>query len=270
MARIDELLGREVSLRSLSVLRVLVGPIVVLHLWPFIDDARHGFLYRDTFHQPYWSWYPELPRALYVGLLVVGVVSAACMSLRVATKAASVATFVVVAYNLFLSTTHVHNNRAVLFIVLGVLAMAPASEAGPAWPLWLLRIELAGVYFGSGLSKLLDPDWFGGTVTWLRVVRVQDHIPTWLVGSLTDRSFHTGAAKVIVLTELFIAFGLWSRRTRMAAIGVAIAFHVAIQLTADVQTFSLLMISALVIWLRPSQLERVWPFRVARAATSHP
>ena len=38
---------------------------------------------------------------------------------------------------------------------------------------------------------------------------------------LTDRDFHTGAAKAIVLTELFIALGLWSRRTRYAAVWVA-------------------------------------------------
>jgi hypothetical protein len=34
------------------------------------------------------------------------------------------------------------------------------------------------------------------------------------VSLLTDRGFHTGAAKFIVLTELFIAAGLWWRRTR--------------------------------------------------------
>jgi hypothetical protein len=36
VARLDELLGREVSLRSLAVLRVLVGPIVLLHLAPLL------------------------------------------------------------------------------------------------------------------------------------------------------------------------------------------------------------------------------------------
>jgi hypothetical protein len=268
MARIDELLGREISLRPMHLLRVLVGPIVVLHLWPFLNDARHGHIYRDTFHEPYWSWYPELPRSLYIGLLCLGAITAVCMTLGVAVRATTAITFGVVGYNLFLSTTHVHNNRAVLFIVLGCLTATGVGETGPAWPLWLLRIEMTSVYLGSGGSKLLDPDWFGGTVTWGRVLRVQDHIPSWAVGTLTDRSFHTGAAKVIVLTELFIAVGLWVRRTRLVAIGVAVCFHLAIQLTADVQTFSVLCISALVIWLDPEQLARLWPPRGARAATS--
>ena len=52
-------------------------------------------------------------------------------------------------------------------------------------------------------------------------------LPDWAVSLLTDRGFHTGAAKFIVLTELFIAVGLWWRGTRYAAVWVAVAFHVA-------------------------------------------
>ena len=36
VARLDVLLGRPVSLRALALLRVLVGPIVLLHLAPFL------------------------------------------------------------------------------------------------------------------------------------------------------------------------------------------------------------------------------------------
>ena len=50
----------------------------------------------------------------------------------------------------------------------------PLPTTSPGWPLWLLRFESATVYGASGLSKLLDPDWFGGTVTWQRVVHVRD------------------------------------------------------------------------------------------------
>jgi hypothetical protein len=249
-ARIDELLGRRISLRSLTLLRLFAGPIVVMHLWPFVDDARHGFIYRDTFHEPYASWYPELPRSLYVALLVLGLVAGIGMMLKPVARPATIVAFAVVAYNLFVSTTSFHNNRAYLFVVLGVLTFVP-GDTGPAWPLWLLRIEAAVVYAASGTSKLLDRDWFGGRVTWGRMLGVQDRLPDWSVSVLTDRTFHTGAAKVIVLTELFIAFGLWSRRTRPIAIGVAVLFHLAIALTADVEVFSVLGIAALVIWATP-------------------
>ena len=271
MARFDELLGRRVSMRALALLRVLVGPIVLLHLWPFLADALDGRVYSDAFYEPYAAWYPELPDALYIGLLMLGAVAAVAMSLGVFTRAATITTFVIVTYNLFLSTTHFHNNRAYLVIVLGVLAVVPSGRElllpppappAPAWPLWLLRFECAAIYAASGLSKLVDPDWFGGTVTWQRVVRARDDLeawplPDWAVSLLTDRSFHTGAAKLIVLTELWIALGLWSRRTRYAAVWVAVAFHVAIELSASVQVFSFLAIAVLVIWAVPSTRDRV-------------
>jgi len=284
LGRLDELLGRRVSMRALALLRIMAGPIALAHLWPFVADARAGVIYRDAFYEPYAAWYPELPRPLYVGLLALGVVAAVAMSLGLLTRVATAATFGVVTYNLFLSTTHFHSNRAYLVIVLAALAVAPCGRElsvdawlrarrgwpaldprSPAWPLWLLRFEAAAVYGASGLSKLVDGDWFGGTVTWHRMVQVRDQLeasplPGWAVSLLADRSVHTYAAKVIVLTELFIAVGLWWQGTRYAAVWVAIAFHLAIQLTASVQIFSFLGIAALVIWAVPSTRDRVVGF----------
>ena len=280
-ARFDELLGRRVSMRALCLLRIFVGPIVLLHLRPFLADAWQGTIYRDVFYEPYAAWYPEAPRALYIGLLGVGAVAAVAMAVGWRTRLATATALGVVGYNLFLSTTHFHSNRAYLLIVLAGLTAAPCGRelsvdawlrrrrrlpaldpTAPAWPLWLLRFEASTVYGASGLSKLLDPDWFGGTVTWLRMVNVEDRLsasvlPDWAVGLLTDRSFHVGAAKAIVLTELFIAIGLWSRSTRYAAVWVAVCFHVAIQLTARVEVFSMLAIAALLIWAVPSTRDRL-------------
>jgi vitamin K-dependent gamma-carboxylase len=248
-------LDRVTDLRALDWLRVAAGPITILHLWPFVSAARNGDIYRDTFYEPYASWYPELPRAAYIAVLCVGVLAALAMALRLRPRLATVVAFAVVAYNLFLSTTHFHNNRAFLLVVLGGLALAPERE-GPAWPLHVLRLQIAAVYGGSGLSKLVDPEWFGGRVTWGRVVKVQDQVPDWLVGTLTNRTLHTGFAKVIVLTELFIAVGLLVRRTRDVAVVAALLFHISIALTADVQVFSVLGIAALVIWRDPEPERR--------------
>ena len=281
VARLDELLGRRVSMRALALLRVLAGPAVLLHLQPFLSDALDGRTYRDAFYEPYAAWYPELPDSVYVGLLALAAVAAVAMSLGFLTRVATATTFAIVAYNLFLSTTHFHNNRAYLVIVLGLLAVAPCGRelsldawrrrrrgrpaidtTAPAWPLWLLRFECTAVYGASGLSKLLDPDWFGGTVTWQRVVRARDQLeawplPDWAVSALTDRGFHTGAAKLIVLTELFVATGLWWRGTRYVAVWVAVGFHLAIEGSASVQVFSYLAIAVLVVWAVPATRERV-------------
>ena len=260
-------------------LRVFAGPVVLLHLRPFLADGLDGRIYSDAFYEPYLAWYPELPEAAYVGLLWLGALAAVAMSLGLLTRVATTTTFAIVAYNLFLSTTHFHNNRAYLVIVLGLLAVAPCGRelsldawlrrrrgrppldlTAPAWPLWLLRFECAAIYGASGFSKLVDPDWFGGTVSWQRVERARGDLeawPDWVVSVLTDRSFHIGAAKLIVLTELFIALGLWWRGTRYAAVWVAVAFHLSIELSASVQVFSFLAVAVLAIWAVPSTRDRV-------------
>jgi hypothetical protein len=289
-AAFDDLLGRAVSMRALALLRVLAGPVVLLHLEPFLSDSWDGHIYRDAFYEPYAAWYPEVPDAVYVGLLWLGAAAAVAMSLGLLSRVATATTFVIVTYNLFLSTTHFHNNRAYLVIVLGLLAVAPCGRelsldawlrrrgrpaldlSAPAWPLWLLRFECAAIYGASGLSKLFDPDWLGGTVTWQRVVRARDDLegwplPDWAISLLTDRSFHTGAAKLIVLTELFIALGLWWRGSRYLAVWVAVAFHVAIELSASVQVFSFLGIAVLVVWAVPSTRDRV--IRIDATAGRH-
>ncbi|MGE0598843.1 MAG: HTTM domain-containing protein [Dehalococcoidia bacterium] len=272
--RLDRLLARPVSMRSLGLVRILVGAIAFVHLRPFIEDALDGRTYQDYFHHSYISFYPELPEKWFTALLVVGGIAAVAMSIGLFSHIATKVTFGVIGYNLFVSTTEMHNNRAYLFIVLGLLALAPCGRAlsvdalirrlrgkapfeptSPGWPLWLLRFECASIYAASGTSKLLDPDWFSGTVTWGRLIEkeanVRANLPGGLADLVLDRDFHTFAAKAIIATELFIATGLWWRRTRWLAVFVAVCFHIGIEFTARVQVFSYLGIAVLFIWADP-------------------
>ena len=277
LARFDELLGRAVSMRALALLRLLAGPIVLLHLQPFLADASDGETYRDAFYEPYADWYPELPEGLHRAALA-SAVAAVAMSLGLLTRVATAATFAIVTYNVFLSTT-IHNNRAYLIIVLGLLAVAPCGRElsldawirrrrgrpsldtrAPGWPLWLLRFECAAIYGASGLSKLWIPTgsagrsrgsgWSGPGTTSRR------GRPDWAISVLTDEGFHVAAAKFIVLTELFIALGLWWRARATPPSGLVV-FHLSIETSASVQVFSLLGIAVLLVWAVPSTRDRV-------------
>ena len=276
LERFDRFLVQPVSMRSLAIVRILVGAITLVHLRPFLRDALRGETYQDHFYHPYLAWYPELPAAGYTCLLVVGCLAAVAMSIGLCSIVATKLTFGVVAYNLFLSTTMMHNNRAYLVIVLALLAIAPCGRAlsvdawlrarrglpvldatAAAWPVWLLRFECATVYAASGTSKLLDPDWFSGIVPWGRMVEQEavirsSALPGFVADLLLDRSLYTVAAKLIIATELFIAGGLWWRRTRPFALIVAVVFHVMIQFTADVAIFSYLAVAVLFVWADPA------------------
>ena len=272
-------LDDQVSMRPLAWLRVPVGVIAAWYLWPIFRDGVDGHTYHDVFHRPYVGWLPDLPAPLFTAVIGIGVLSAAAMAVGVLARVTTKVTFAVVVYHLVLSATNVHHNRSYLAVVLGVLAIAPTGRdaVGPAWPLWLLRVECSVVYGASGVSKLLDPDWVGGTVTWLRVVHQEAQVrssvlPGWAVDVFVDRGAHRWFAPGIVATELAIAFGPWFRRTRPWALALAVMFHVLIELTSRVETFSYLAVAViLTIWwpmLRPgdAQLERVMPALVNTAA----
>jgi len=270
-------LDAPVDMRPLAVLRIALGPIVLLHLSPFLADSLHHEIYRDHFTLPFWDLYPHLPRSIYIAVLWVTAVAAVTMAAGLFTRWSAAIVTTGVAYNLFLSQTHFHHNRAFLLILLVGVTVLPTGRTvsvdswlarrrgrplarigGTRLARGVLRIEIATVYAASGLSKLLDPDWWGGTVTRLRVEQHQDRladvgIPDSLIGLLTEPGFHVIAAKVIVLTELVIGFGLLVRRVRPAALWLAIPFHVAIQFTAAVQVFSWAALAALVVWIdRPA------------------
>lgn len=262
--------------RALVVLRIAVGPLVLLHLRPFLERAADGIVYRDRFWLPYADWYPHLPRDLYVALLWGTVAAGVLVSIGLMTRVAAWFCAGGVAYNLFLSQTHFHHNRAFLLVLLIGVAVLPVGAVvsldrrlgtphllsvgrGRQLALTVLRSEIALVYLASGLSKLLDPDWWGGTVTRLRVVAGEDRlgaVPDRIVELLLDPGFHAWAAKFVVLTELAIGAGLLWRRTRLTAVWLAIPFHLAIQATAAVQVFSWAALAALVVWVSPRSGDR--------------
>lgn len=280
-ARLDRLIDGFADYRALAVLRIAAGWLVIVHLAPFRSLAAQGLAYSDVFYEPYADWLPEVSRSGYFFLLNLAMVTAVMMSLGLFTRVATVYTAIFVGYNLFLSQTHFHHNRAFLLILLVALAAAPVggvwsvdawrrrhfsgsrplSVVGRRWPLSVLRFELAVVYIASGTSKLLDSDWWGGLVNQIRLEReaaaiLDGGVPEWLLDIMLSSGFHAWSAKVVVLTELFIGIGLLMPRLRLAAIWVAIPFHVIIELTADVEIFSYAALAALVVWVTPVSRDR--------------
>ncbi len=276
--RWDAVLDRTGSVRAVAVLRIAIGPIVLLHLRPLLGDALDGVGYDDHFWVPWVSWFHP-PDAVWFAMLWAAAAGAVLMTIGLWTRVACAVTFAMVAGNLLVSRTHFHHNRTFLTILLFGLTLLPVGrvlsvDAWRArrrgrplvddvrlWPLWLFRVQVSLVYVASGTSKLVDPDWFGGLVMWDRVVRRRHYLeptplPGWAIDLLTERWPYYALGPVTVLTELFIGLGLWHRRTRLAAVWFAIAFHVMIEITSSVQVFSYAALAALSIWVTPSTRDR--------------
>ncbi|MDY7105557.1 MAG: HTTM domain-containing protein, partial [Actinomycetota bacterium] len=241
-----------------------------LHLW---GAATADVMASERFNAPTFPWVPVPDATTHRLLLWIGVVAAVAMSAGLVTRLSSAVTVAVVGGDLLVDLPSFGHNRAFLTWCLLALALSPLGgelsldarrrggprrTSGTLWPMWLARIVCSTVYLSSGGSKWFDEGWRSGAVTWDRVVRTQRHLEglpfdDMLIDVLTARSFHTVIAPVILATEVVIGLGLWHRRTRLAAVWLAVAFHVSIEISANVQTFSLSAIAALSFWVTPAR-----------------
>ena len=277
------------SVRAIAVLRILLGPITLLHLRPFIDDVWAGVHYAVRFYEPYWYWFPEAGAELYAAMVVTAAAACVTMTIGLLSRLSTGLAALFVAYNLALSTTNFHHNRGFLLILLtGVTLLHPGDHLSvdaallrcirgrrpghdparratpppvPLWPLYLLRVLVATVYLASATSKLLDGDWWGGRVLQLRAINTRavalsNGAPAWSIDLLSDATFQWWFSKTAVLTEFVIGFGLLHRRTRLLAVWIAVWFHLSIEITARVQVFSWAALAALCIWVTPTERDR--------------
>ena len=86
VARFNALFDRPGDVRALAIIRILVGPIVIYHLWPFVEQMTRGTYYADFFYSPWATWLPTPPRSLYFVMLSAALVSACLMSLGYKTR----------------------------------------------------------------------------------------------------------------------------------------------------------------------------------------
>lgn len=267
---LGSVVDRRGDLLAMTVMRIMFGLIVVRHLW---SDLTATVLPVERFHVPWWSWLPEPSPATYRVLTVVGALAGLAMTtgalaglvpraptVASITRAASAVAFAIVAYLVFVDMTGFAHNRGFLVWILFGLLLVPAGDwrARPLWPVTLLQIVVSSVYLTSGGTKLLNPDWRSGLVLWDRVNRYSHLIPFdgWIADMLTSRAFHYVLSPMAIAIELFLAFALWNRRTRLTAIWVAVMFHGSIELAASVQTFSYSALAALLIWVTPRTRDR--------------
>jgi hypothetical protein len=126
-----------------------------------------------------------------------------------------------------------------------------------------MQAQVSLVYLGSSLSKLLDPDWFGGQVLWVRAARSLEYmgrigveVPGFVADAMASHAVLSVVSKLVIATELFVALGLWVPRFRVLALWLGVMFHLSIELGARVELFSYLMWTSFVLFVTPELRER--------------
>jgi len=129
---------------------------------------------------------------------------------------------------------------------------------------WLLKIQIAIMYFGSGLNKLLLEDWRTGQYMdhWLRQVK-----PSGLYESLAGMMSPLLLAKLLcwgtIGVELFLAGALLHRRSYRIAVALGFLFHVISLAFAghDFGVFGPAMLAAYLVFFRWPSANEPTPLR---------
>jgi hypothetical protein len=131
----------------------------------------------------------------------------------------------------------------------------PSACFAPGWPLRLLQIEMAAMFFSSALMKLAGEAWLDGTALYY-VSRLDDFfgrfpVPAWLFDSPWSVALITWS---VVTVEISIPILIWFRETRRLCLVLLLAFHLCNEWTMNLFLFHWLMLCGWMAFVTPEDV----------------
>lgn len=262
----------------LGPLRSVLGLLLGWHALVAASELPRLGYFGETFHVP---MIPEVlvpSHRVYALSVALRVCLAVMVTLGIWARPALVTSALLLGWTLLSDRLQFHHNRYSLACYALLLAFTPcdrsfraidtggpALRVGPFWAVRLAQLQVSLVYLASGGSKLLDPDWRAGLVLGDRIARhaeqaVQAGVPRGLVEALARPDVASALAKAAITMELLLVLGPWLERTRVPVLFCGVWFHLIIQLTAKVETFSLLTVAMYAVFATPDRGARVVRF----------
>ncbi|MBC8098904.1 MAG: HTTM domain-containing protein, partial [Armatimonadetes bacterium] len=229
-----------VDIASTVIFRIAFGAIMLWEVWRYATYGWIASSYIDPvfyFTYPGFGWVrPWAGDGMYVFFAVMGLV-AVCIMLGLYYRVAIILFFGMFSYLFLLDQANYLNHFYLVCLLSFVMIFVPAQRAWsldalwgsarltptiPAWALWLLRGQIAVPYFFGGIAKL-NGDWLRGEPMrmWLAARTDFPVIGMWFTEEWMVYLFSYGG---LLFDLLIVPLLLW-RRTRWAALAVAIGFH---------------------------------------------
>jgi vitamin K-dependent gamma-carboxylase len=260
-----------VDLASLAAFRIAFGAVMVATIVRyFLKGWIHSYYVAPSFYFtfPGFGWVKPLPAlGMYVLFVALGLLAAGVM-VGLFYRACVLLFAVGFTYVQLLDRTHYLNHYYLTCLLAFLMVVMPLEgrwsldslrrperrrDTVPAWCLWALRAQLAGVYLFSGVAKL-QPDWL------LRAQPMEqwlDGMPVarWLAPAVPLHSLALAASWGGMLVVLLgPPLMLLSRRARPYAYAALLLFHLSTGLLLNIGVFPWLAALALLLFFEPD-----WP-----------
>jgi hypothetical protein len=265
----------------LGAVRVALGLLLFANSLRAARDLQDGY-FGDVFHWPMIpeAWVPSA--ATYTLIVVLQVLLSAFVVAGYKARGALFSSAILSFYVMACDRMQFHNNRVALAYYALLLSLAPcdrsfllagtppATRMGPLWAARIAQVQVSIIYLASGGSKLFDPDWRSGRVIFERFVlfgprAVTQGVPAPLVEWMTRPELGALLAKLAIATELLLAVGLWVRTSRVAALWWGVWFHLVIEASSSVESFTWLTLAVYALFTTPEVRTRTLYFDLSRA-----
>jgi hypothetical protein len=255
LRRLAHRLFEPVDIGLLVFFRMAFGVIMLWEVYRYLSTARLERYFGTDFNFTYlgFDWVRPWPgngmNWHFLGMGVLAVMVAAGAFYRVATTLFWLA----FTYFFLLDQTYYLNHFYLISLISFLMIWVPAHRAWsidalrkpalrtatvPAWPLFLLRFQIAVPYFFGGVAKL-NPDWLRG-----------EPMRMWLserFGVVSEPVVYFFTYGGMLLDLLIVPFLLW-RRTMMPAYIVAVSFHFLNDNLFNIGIFPWFMVAATLLF----------------------
>lgn len=273
--KLGNTLFEPIDIAPLVFFRVAFGGIMLWEVWRYFTYNRITRYYIEpTFFFPYFGfeWLRPLPGEGMIwlfyslGLLSIAILLGAFYRLSVTLF------WLAFSYVFLLDKAQYLNHFYLISLISFLLIFIPAHRAfsldarwrpairasvAPTWSLWLLRGQMAVVYFYGGVAKI-NPDWLAGEPlrTWLAERTDFPFIGQWFTEEWMVYLFTYGG----LLLDLFVVPLILWRHTRIPALALAILFHITNSRLFNIGVFPWFAIAITLLYLPPQwfRLGRRW------------
>jgi predicted DCC family thiol-disulfide oxidoreductase YuxK len=135
--------------------------------------------------------------------------------------------------------------------------LPPYSSAWTGACTRLMQIQMATLFFYSGISKLGGDDWWYGDAVWF-VFTTDEHYNRVILDIFASQYWLVNVATYgTILIELAFPFLIWQRRTRPYLLALALFLHSQFALLMGLFYFSFVMMMGHMSFVRPEWLTRL-------------
>jgi hypothetical protein len=257
-------LHRQAPVEPVAAYRILVGSLMFLESAGWLSHTTELFS-NEGFHVPNFTWLAVPPPWLALLLCLVLVLSSLCVAIGMFTRVSIAITVSIWFYFYGLDSLNEKAAQTIAMVNLTILLFSNCGHRlsmdrvlrlrrgkpdypgqSSVFPQRMLQFEFAQIYFFSGVSKLMNPDWVNGNVFYY-VLNGRWATPLGIfVSSMKPDIIARASGLGTILFELFMGMLLFIPPVRPYAIAAGVLFHSGIQATLWVGTLGFHFISGLV------------------------